>query len=370
MKSIRPYSNPRHPVVPSKRETVCTRHRARRVGRPAAAGGVRWCDDDGAASGSSASPIHATSPSVRTRPHTAGSCGRTAARRRHRSRVGRHRRAVVSDVAARCGSAGGDRVGDGRGAMPARCRCGAGPARPDRSRRCAGGVRIVDPVAGPRAFPEPWRDAADNAYGLLLEVVTPPADQPTAAELLADTIASSSATGRVADARPAHECRRGIRRQPGDRRQRRPDRRHGRGGRRAGQRPCPTGRPSPWPPSGTSTSIRRGGGTWSGQDFPITLVGLDATNQVPRHGRCDRAADGERHDRRHASRAAAARPEFPHRRTCGIRWRRSPPPTRRSCRPTPATIAVTTEGDDAGHEQWQAPAAHQSTSPNSRMPTR
>ena len=47
------------------------------------------------------------------------------------------------------------------------------------------------PLAGSRTFPEPWRDSADNAYGLLLEVVTPPAEQTTAAELLADAIASS-----------------------------------------------------------------------------------------------------------------------------------------------------------------------------------
>ena len=48
------------------------------------------------------------------------------------------------------------------------------------------------PLAGARTFPEPWRDSADNAYGLLLEVVTPPSDQPTAAELLSDAITSSA----------------------------------------------------------------------------------------------------------------------------------------------------------------------------------
>lgn len=47
------------------------------------------------------------------------------------------------------------------------------------------------PLAGDRAFPEAWRTAADNGWGLMFQTVTPPAGQPTAAELLADAIASS-----------------------------------------------------------------------------------------------------------------------------------------------------------------------------------
>ncbi len=49
------------------------------------------------------------------------------------------------------------------------------------------------PLSGARTFPEPWRDAADNAYGLLLEMVTPPADQMPAAELLAERLAAAPA---------------------------------------------------------------------------------------------------------------------------------------------------------------------------------
>jgi inosine-uridine nucleoside N-ribohydrolase len=76
-----------------------------------------------------------------------------------------------------------------------RCPRGADVARGLLARMGRDEVRVAcgssTPVAGSRTFPEPWRDSADNAYGLLLEVVTPPADQPTAAELLADAITSS-----------------------------------------------------------------------------------------------------------------------------------------------------------------------------------
>ena len=49
------------------------------------------------------------------------------------------------------------------------------------------------PLSGAREFPEAWRVAADNAYGLQLGlVVTPPGlQQPAAANLLADTIAAA-----------------------------------------------------------------------------------------------------------------------------------------------------------------------------------
>jgi inosine-uridine nucleoside N-ribohydrolase len=49
------------------------------------------------------------------------------------------------------------------------------------------------PLAGDHEFPEAWRDSADNAYGLLLEMITPPADQPDAVTLLADVIDGAAA---------------------------------------------------------------------------------------------------------------------------------------------------------------------------------
>jgi pyrimidine-specific ribonucleoside hydrolase len=48
------------------------------------------------------------------------------------------------------------------------------------------------PLEGDRAFPEPWRDAADNGWGLLFQSVTPPATPPTAVDVLGDAIRSSS----------------------------------------------------------------------------------------------------------------------------------------------------------------------------------
>jgi pyrimidine-specific ribonucleoside hydrolase len=47
------------------------------------------------------------------------------------------------------------------------------------------------PLDGERVFPEPWRLAANNVYGLLIKSVTPPADGPDAVELLTETITSS-----------------------------------------------------------------------------------------------------------------------------------------------------------------------------------
>jgi inosine-uridine nucleoside N-ribohydrolase len=47
------------------------------------------------------------------------------------------------------------------------------------------------PISGSRTFPEEWRNAADNVYGLLLEVVAPPAADVSAADLLVDTITTS-----------------------------------------------------------------------------------------------------------------------------------------------------------------------------------
>jgi inosine-uridine nucleoside N-ribohydrolase len=64
----------------------------------------------------------------------------------------------------------------------------AGMGRSDTPVACGSS----QPLAGRRAFPEPWRDGADNAYGLLLEVVTPPADQMPAVDLLAEQITASA----------------------------------------------------------------------------------------------------------------------------------------------------------------------------------
>jgi inosine-uridine nucleoside N-ribohydrolase len=49
------------------------------------------------------------------------------------------------------------------------------------------------PQAGGHEFPEPWRDAADNAWGLMLEVVSPPEQPPSATEVLVDVIGAAPA---------------------------------------------------------------------------------------------------------------------------------------------------------------------------------
>jgi pyrimidine-specific ribonucleoside hydrolase len=47
------------------------------------------------------------------------------------------------------------------------------------------------PSSAWRQFPEPWRNAADNAWGLMLEVVTPPEQRATAVDVMIDAIGSS-----------------------------------------------------------------------------------------------------------------------------------------------------------------------------------
>ena len=130
-----------------------------------------------------------------------------------------------------------------------------------------------------RTFPEPWRDAADNANGLLLEVVTPPADQPSAAELLASSIANSPEPVVVLTLGPLTNVSEALTARPEiagridrivtmggaiDVRQRDPRRRI---------RTDP-GRVEPVRGSvGADTVVQSG--------VPMTLVALDATNQVP-----------------------------------------------------------------------------------------
>lgn len=47
------------------------------------------------------------------------------------------------------------------------------------------------PLSGDRVFPAQWRTAADNVYGLVLPVVSAPADEQDAVALLRDTLAES-----------------------------------------------------------------------------------------------------------------------------------------------------------------------------------
>ena len=136
------------------------------------------------------------------------------------------------------------------------------------------------PLAGDRAFPDPWRAAADNGWGLMFETVTPPADEPSAAELLAATIAASPEPVVLLTLGPLTNVAEAIASQPGllanvarivvmggavDV----PGNVH------------PDGATAPlaveWnlyvDPSAAAAVV--------GSGAPVTLVGLDATNQVP-----------------------------------------------------------------------------------------
>jgi pyrimidine-specific ribonucleoside hydrolase len=48
------------------------------------------------------------------------------------------------------------------------------------------------PLSGDRVFPDEWRTAADNGWGLVLPVVAGPAEEPDAVELLTDVITSAA----------------------------------------------------------------------------------------------------------------------------------------------------------------------------------
>ena len=135
------------------------------------------------------------------------------------------------------------------------------------------------PLSGDRVFPEEWRTAADNAYGLPLPVVEPSTELEHHEVLLTDR-RFRTGTGDAAHARPAHQRRPGVRCRTRSRRQSRRSSDNGRSGRRcrqraAGRRRQPVG--CEWnlyiDPAASDVVISSGA--------PITLVALDATNQVP-----------------------------------------------------------------------------------------
>jgi inosine-uridine nucleoside N-ribohydrolase len=136
------------------------------------------------------------------------------------------------------------------------------------------------PLAGARTFPELWRDSADNAYGLLLEVVTRPLDQPTAAQLLSDAITSSAQPVVLLTLGPLTNVAEAIRDNPelaanvarivvmG-------------GAVNVPGNVQPDGAAEPLAAEWNMYVDPAAASAVVGSGIPVTLVGLDATNQVP-----------------------------------------------------------------------------------------